>query len=69
MADDDRADDLIFNPFDPAQTRTSWAKLARLRRECPASRPFERFVYTARYDDTKDVFRDGQRFFYGALPR
>jgi cytochrome P450 len=59
-------DDLVFNPFDPGQTRTSWEKLARLRRECPVSRPFEQFVYTARYDDSRDVFRDGTRFHYGA---
>lgn len=58
-------DDLVFNPFDPAQTRTSWDKLARLRRECPISRPFERFVYTAKLEDSREVFRDGQRFFYG----
>jgi cytochrome P450 len=63
---DEQADDLAFNPFDPGQTRTSWEKLARLRRECPVSRPFEGFLYTARYDDTREVFRDATRFWYGA---
>ena len=65
MTDNDPDDDLVFNPFDPGQTRTSWEKLARLRSECPVSRPFEHFVYTAKYDDSRDVFRDGTRFFYG----
>ncbi len=59
-------DDLSFNPFDPAQTRSSWQKLARFRRECPVSRPYEGLVYTAKYDDTRDVFRDSRRFSLGA---
>jgi cytochrome P450 len=58
-------DDLVFNPFDPSQTHTSWEKLARLRRELPLSRPLEGFVYTAKYEDTRETFRDSQRFFYG----
>lgn len=58
-------DDLVFDPFDPSQTRTSWEKLARLRKECPVSRPFERFAYTAKLEDTREVFRDGDRFYYG----
>jgi cytochrome P450 len=58
-------DDLIFNPFDPAQTRTSWEKLARLRRECPVSHPVEGLAYTAKLQDTRDVFRDGRRFTLG----
>jgi cytochrome P450 len=62
---DQDAGDLIFNPFDPSQTRTSWEKLARLRNEQPLSRPFERFIYTAKYEDTRETFRDGRRFFYG----
>jgi cytochrome P450 len=65
MTVNESADDLVFNPFDPDQTRTSWEKLARMRRECPVSRPFEHFIYTAKYDDSRDVFRDGRRFFYG----
>ena len=65
MTVNESADDLVFNPFDPDQTRTSWDKLARMRRECPVSRPFENFVYTAKYDDSRDVFRDAKRFFYG----
>src|SRR5271167_4206861 len=64
MSVDEHAQDLIFDPFDPAQTRTSWEKLARLRRECPVSRPFESFLYTAKLDDSRDVFRDTRRFFY-----
>ena len=66
MTTDDQAEDLSFNPFDPAQTRSSWAKLARFRRECPVSRPYEGLVYTAGYDDTRDVFRDARRFSLGA---
>ncbi len=63
--DEQHQGDLVFNPFDPAQTRTSWEKLARLRQEQPVSRPFEGFIYTAKYDDTRETFRDGSRFFYG----
>ena len=66
MTIDGHADEWSFNPFDPSQTRSSWEKLARFRRECPVSRPFDGLVYTAKYDDTRDVFRDGRRFSFGA---
>jgi cytochrome P450 len=58
-------DDHRFDPFDPSTSRSSWDKLARLRRECPVSRPSEHFLYTAKLEDTRDVFRDGARFHYG----
>src|SRR3954468_4377460 len=65
MATDEQLDDLSFNPFDASQTRTSWEKLARLRRECPVSEQFEGFFYTAKYDDTQAAFRDNERFWLG----
>jgi cytochrome P450 len=65
MATDEQLQDLSFNPFDAAQTRTSWDKLARLRRECPVSEQFEGFFYTAKYDDTQAAFRDNERFWLG----
>src|SRR5881275_2122968 len=61
----EQLDDLSFNPFDASQTRTSWEKLARLRRHCPVSEQFEGFFYTAKYDDTQAAFRDNERFWLG----
>jgi cytochrome P450 len=54
--------DLTFNPFDPEQTQHMWDLMARLRDECPVSRPMDGFVYTARYDDTAATFKDARRF-------
>jgi cytochrome P450 len=54
--------DLTFNAFDPEQTQHMWDLMARLRDECPVSRPMDGFVYTARYDDTAATFKDARRF-------
>jgi cytochrome P450 len=54
--------DLTFNPFDPAQTQHMWELMARLREECPVSRPIDGFAYTARYDDSAATFKDARRF-------
>ena len=51
-----------FDPFDPKQTQHQWEQLARLRREAPVSRPLPGFVYVARYEDVKAVFRDAATF-------
>src|ERR1700736_39970 len=57
--------DLVFNPYDPAQTRTSWDTLARLRRECRGSHQQGGLAYTAKLVDTREGFRDGKRFTLG----
>lgn len=51
--------DLSFDPMD--QTRTKdWAFLARLRGECPVSRPNEHLVFTATFAETMQGFRDAK---------
>ena len=51
-----------FDPFYPKQTQQQWEQLALLRREAPVSRPLPGFVYVARYEDVKAVFRDAATF-------
>jgi cytochrome P450 len=58
MSDDAYA----FNPFDPNETQHMWDLMARMRAECPVSRPVEGFAYVARYADNVEVFRDAKRF-------
>ena len=53
--------DLAFDVMDQAKTK-DWAFLARLRRECPVSRPSEGMVFTAKFDDTNKGFRDAKTF-------
>ena len=55
------SDDLTFDVMDQAKTK-DWAFLARLRDECPVSRPSDGMVFTARYDDTAKGFRDAKTF-------
>ena len=63
MSEPEGAGDLLaFNPFDPNQTQHMWDLMARLRAECPVSRPMEGFVYTATYADTAATFKDARRF-------
>ncbi|HEY8123581.1 MAG TPA: cytochrome P450 [Myxococcota bacterium] len=50
--------DLRFDPFDHSQTQHMGDKLARMRREAPVVRPIPGFVFVARYQDVKNVFRD-----------
>jgi cytochrome P450 len=53
--------ELTFDVMD--QTRTKdWDFLARLRRECPVSRPSAGMVFTTRFEDTKTGFRDAKTF-------
>lgn len=47
-----------FDPFDPQQTQHLWERLVRMRREAPVTRPVPGFVFVARYQDVKAVFRD-----------
>ena len=54
-------DDLTFDVMDQAKTK-DWAFLARLRDECPVSRPSADLVFTAKYDDTAKGFRDAKTF-------
>jgi len=56
------ANPYAFDPFDAAQTQNQWQQLARMRREAPVSRPQPGFVYVARYDDVRAVFRDAATF-------
>jgi cytochrome P450 len=53
--------ELAFDVMDQAKTK-DWAFLARLRRECPVSRPSEGMVFTAKFDDTNKGFRDAKTF-------
>jgi cytochrome P450 len=55
------SDDLAFDVMDQAKTK-DWAFLARLRAECPVSRPSAGMVFTAKYDDTNKGFRDAKTF-------
>jgi cytochrome P450 len=56
------ANRFAFDPFDAQQTQDMWDELAAMRREAPISRPIAGFVYVARYDDVKAVFRDTRTF-------
>jgi cytochrome P450 len=56
----DEATDLSFDPMDQAKTK-DWAFLARLREECPVSRPNEHLVFTATFAETMQGFRDAKR--------
>jgi hypothetical protein len=47
-----------FDPFDARQTQQMWPRLARMRREAPVTRPIPGFVFVARHQDAKAVFRD-----------
>ncbi len=51
-----------FNPFDPAETQHMWELAARMRTECPVSRPLEGFVFVASHADVKATFRDAKTF-------
>jgi cytochrome P450 len=51
-----------FDPFDASQTQQMWDQLAAMRREAPISRPIPGFVYVARYEDVKAVFRDARTY-------
>jgi cytochrome P450 len=53
--------DLAFDPMDASKTK-DWARLARIRAECPVMRPAEGVVFTAKYHDTATVFKDAKRF-------
>ena len=53
--------ELTFDVMDQAKTK-DWDFLARLRRECPVSRPSEGMVFTAKFDDTNKGFRDAKTF-------
>jgi cytochrome P450 len=51
--------ELAFDPLDQSKTK-DWAFLARLRKECPVSRPSPGLVFTSRYDDTLKGYRDAR---------
>jgi cytochrome P450 len=57
----ERRPDLAFDPMDQSKTK-DWRFLARLRNECPVSRPADHVVFTACYDETNEGFRDAKRF-------
>lgn len=61
MSEQDMTDDLTFDVMDQAKTK-DWAFLAKLRAECPVSRPSPELVFTARYADTSKGFRDAKTF-------
>ena len=54
--------EFAFDPFDPKQTQTMWEQLARMRREAPVTRPMPGFVFVARHQDVKNVFRDSATY-------
>lgn len=51
-----------FDPFDPKQTQHMWDVLARMRREAPVTRPIPGFVFVARHQDVRNVFRDAATY-------
>jgi cytochrome P450 len=59
MSDGTADSELTFDPMDQTKTK-DWAFLARLRKECPVSRPVEGLVFTARYEDTARGYRDAK---------
>jgi cytochrome P450 len=61
MSGEPAAGDLAFDAMDQAKTK-DWAFLARLRRECPVSRPSPGLVFTAAYQATYQGFRDAKTF-------
>jgi cytochrome P450 len=61
MSGEPATGDLAFDAMDQGKTK-DWAFLARLRRECPVSRPSEGLVFTAGYDATAKGFRDAKTF-------
>jgi cytochrome P450 len=58
---DPTPDDLTFDVMDQSKTK-DWAFLARLREQCPISRPSEGMVFTATFDETNRGFRDAKTF-------
>jgi cytochrome P450 len=61
MSGEPASGDLAFDAMDQAKTK-DWEFLARLRRECPVSRPSEGLVFTASYQPTYQGFRDAKTF-------
>jgi cytochrome P450 len=61
VSDETPDGDLTFDVMDQAKTK-DWAFLARLRDECPVSRPSDGMVFTAKYEDTAKGFRDAKTF-------
>ncbi len=59
MSDGTGDGELTFDPMDQSKTK-DWAFLARLRKECPVSRPVPGLVFTTRYDDTAKGYRDAR---------
>ena len=53
--------EFAFDPLDTAQTKDA-ERMARIRRERAACRPAEGIVFTARYAETANTFRDARRF-------
>jgi len=61
MTDSTIDNELGFDVTDQRRTK-DWAFLARVRSECPVSRPSPGLVFTARYEDTAQAFRDAKSF-------
>jgi cytochrome P450 len=53
--------ELAFDPLDASRTKDP-ELMARIRRERPVCRPAEGIVFTSRYHDTAETFRDAKRF-------
>jgi len=53
--------EFAFDPLDPSQTKDP-ERMARIRRARGACRPAEGIVFTARYAETAETFRDARRF-------
>ena len=54
--------DTDFDIFDARQSQNSWALARNLRRDAPVSRIHDGFVYVARYEDCRTVFRDQETY-------
>ena len=61
MSDSKIDADFAFDAMDTSRTKDH-ELLARIRREKPVCRPADGVVFTSRYHDTADGFRDAKRY-------
>lgn len=51
-----------FDLFNPDETQNMWGLMDEMRTKCPVARTAQGIYYTARFEETERVFKDGKRF-------
>jgi cytochrome P450 len=54
--------DYSFDLFNPDETQNMWGLMEEMRSKCPVASPAPGMYYTARFEETERVFKDGKRF-------